>query len=122
MRQNKKEEQLNKKNKKNSKDSIQVALGTECISENVCQTEDVAVNHCSLGESAFTDLPFFTSEVLTSFTTINKTSSDNMHNLTLYRNPGAEGYFYVLKKMHVSNEREYKAVCLPTDNNANTPP
>lgn len=99
----KQEEQLNKKATKTtttttnkSKDSSQIALRTECVSKNLCQTEDVAINHFSLGESAFTDLPFSTSDVLTGFTTVAKTSY--MLNLTLYRNPAVAGCFYGFRK------------------------
>lgn len=45
----------------------QVALTTHCISKILCPIEDFAVNHFSLGEPAFTDYHFFSSEVLTGF-------------------------------------------------------
>ena len=77
-----------------SKGSRQAALRTECISKTLCQIESVAVNHFILGESACTDLPFSPSEVLTDFTTAAKASYADMLNLTLYRNPAVEQYFY----------------------------
>lgn len=83
---------------KTSKGSRQVALKTECISKNLCQPEDVAINHFSLGESAFTDLCFSTSGILTGFTTVAVKP-------TLYRNLAVEGCFYGFKKKGKSSHK-----------------